>query len=97
MAEFSEVMKQYIRMCRLSTCEKCVLHGMDVLPCGARAKENPKEFERRVMEWAEAHPEPVYPTWKTWLISEWVANTPKIDEPIPADIAKKLGIKPKEG
>ena len=68
--------------------------GMKYCPeCGARMAE---------------HPEPVYPTWGEWLedmmcdlsapietpqsVNVWMYQTP-----IPADIAVKLGIKPKEG
>ena len=46
------------------------------------------------MEWAEAHPEPEYPTWVEWFNSMGGVDC---GEPIPADIAEKLGIKPKEG
>ena len=98
MAEFSEVVKQYIRMCRLSTCEKCVLHGP---PCWVRAKENPEEFELCIMEWAKKHSEPVYPTWYDWLKEQGILYHPdpstindKGFKPIPAEIAKKLGIEP---
>lgn len=73
------------------------------------------EFQE-VMDWAKAHPEPRYPTWKEW----WRREFPNADtdiapcmfgvrerfgctsgncdkcraQPIPADIAEKLGIKP---
>lgn len=65
--------------------------------------------EQMVMEWAAEHPEPVYPTWWEWLynigavarklkpdVAEMVIDTGLL-EPIPADIARKLGIEPKEG
>lgn len=70
------------------------------------------KMEELVMTWAAEHPEPVYPTWKEWLEEQRVvvhfdsANekgkkvkwelTNKSNCPIPADIAEKLGIKPKE-
>ena len=64
------------------------------------------------MTWAAEHPEPVYPTWGDWLAEQgvlvcdvsypnkryWYAiNKQKIEQPIPTDIAEKLGIEPKEG
>ena len=93
MAEFSEVMKQYKRMCHLGNgCEECVLHDMNVRPCLTRAKKYPAEFERRVMEWAARHPKPVYPRWSEWLD----AMGYDLFFHIPADIAEKLGVRPKE-
>ena len=69
------------------------------------------ELERRVMDWAAEHPEPKYPTWGEWLMEQgilvpdttyaemkyWCAvNHLKLSSQIPADIAEKLGIQPKE-
>lgn len=67
------------------------------------------EVEKRVMQWAKEHPEPQYPTWGEWLVKHGIViadkvgggiikyNTlRKVTEPIPADIAEKLGLKPKE-
>ena len=66
--------------------------------------------EEIVMKWAAEHAESVYPTWMEWLAD--VGAIPKaiswdeplleavyyaIQEPIPADIAQKLGIESKEG
>ena len=65
-----------------------------------------KELEDELLSWAAKNPEPVYPTWEEWLVSIGVAQVgsgmlsihPAISEkPIPADIAQKLGLKPKEG
>ena len=64
------------------------------------------DVEKNVTAWAAEHQEPVYPTWEQFIaemylrsgrtkyhnITEW-----KINERIPADIAQKLGIEPKEG
>lgn len=103
MAEFSEVVRQFRRICK-DGCVKCPMlkeHG----DCWERAREEPEEFERRVMEWAEEHPEPVYPTWIEWLrdmkiIESGIGVVPmcvndSIYAQIPEDIAKNLGIKPK--
>jgi hypothetical protein len=69
------------------------------------------QIEKRVMKWAAEHPEPVYPTWGEWLydmhvVSVQARQTPLPNlyytiesamlKPIPADIAEKLGIEPKE-
>ena len=70
-----------------------------------------KRIEREIMCWAAENPEPVYPTWGDWLaeigLINWQNNgegvysvmvpTFKMCNPIPADIAQKLGIEPKEG
>lgn len=70
-------------------------------------------IESVVMSWAAEHPEPVYPTWGEWFVEHgdlvdgwqnatnaaWVAKR-ALDvfmKPIPADIAEKLGLQPKEG
>ena len=68
-----------------------------------------QEAETFITTWAAEHPEPVYPTWAEWLESKHVITVTQIDDytkkvlpafymfsPIPADIAQKLGITPKE-
>lgn len=66
-------------------------------------------LEDVVIAWAKEHPEPVYPTWYEWLTSigaltrilnpDVASNLVEIGlsllDPIPADIAQKLGIEPK--
>ena len=123
MAQFSEVMRQAKRMCeafRDGHCSKCPIGNADVLECGITVTSGMdcEDVERRVMQWAQEHPEPVYPTWREWQNSTFPdavryilpcefegKNRFKckektcyqcIAEPIPADIAEKLGIKPKE-
>jgi len=116
-AEFQEVMRQWGRLCtqhcteNADDCVGCLLGDTRADVCGSYAKDNAddaKELERLVMEWAEEHPEPVYPNWSQWLVS--IGVIPKeIDnsqylaiiklgliKPIPADIAQKLGLEPKE-
>ena len=74
-----------------------------------RTEEN---VEAIIKTWAAEHPEPVYQLWGEWfeehgdLISgwhnatnvQWMAHTFSrlLCTPIPADIAQKLGIVPKE-
>ena len=67
------------------------------------------ELEERVMAWAAEHPEPVYPTWGDYITKCMIHDVyiGKLTDqqtvlgyamytPIPADIAQKLGIEPKE-
>jgi hypothetical protein len=68
------------------------------------------KMEELVMAWAAEHPEPVYPTWGEYIsmqILHGICLGKRCDyestleyamgERIPADIAEKLGIEPKEG
>jgi hypothetical protein len=71
-----------------------------------------KDGEKMIMSWAAEHPEPVYPTWGEFFVKigglakkwknatnpAWEANMAigMFRAPIPADIAQKLGIEPKE-
>lgn len=80
--------------------------------CGIPDKDEAKIIEGFVMQWAAENPEPVYPTWKEWLEKQRVVVcfdsvsekgtkvkwelTNMSNYPIPAEIAEKLGIKPKE-
>ena len=67
------------------------------------SKAKALKIEADIMTWAAEHPAPVYPTWADWFKQmEIVAPTQKcfhdwLLKPIPADIAQKLGIEPKEG
>ena len=125
MAEFTEVMRHARRMCESFSdghCSKCPIGNANALECGitVTSEMDCKEVERRVMQWAEKHPEPVYPNWNDWYrknlpdaYRDGKRMGPMIfgggencasetdcdrcrDTPIPADIAEKLGIKPKE-
>lgn len=85
MAEFSEVMRQARRMCEAyGRCsDGCPwLH----MPCGYTIEQ----YERVVMQWAEEHPEPKYPTWCDWLMEQHM----NVLGAIPEVFAKKLDIKP---
>lgn len=113
MAEFKEVINQWMRRCE--ACDenenvKCRIGGR---VCDAfykmRKHINPEFIEQDVMSWAAENPEPVYPTWGEWLMQFDVMGRTcqdmpnpyfakdKAASPIPADIAQKLGIEPKEG
>ena len=113
MAEFQVVARHWKRMCkrywRVETCHGCPIaeHEHAYEACSAYETDIVK-MEELVMSWAAEHPEPVYPTWVEWLYSQGLM-TDVIDgkggnflynlasEPIPADIAQKLGIEPKKG
>lgn len=103
MAEFQEVMRQWKRMCdayttddAASCCKGCPMSGRG---CGAiyeSGNADPDVIERETMSWAAEHPV-VYPTWENWLTTLGVQSFNELSKPIPADIAEKLGIEPKEG
>ena len=123
MAKFTEVMRQARRMCESFSdghCSECPIGNAKVLECGITVTSwmDCEEVERRVMQWAAEHPDPVYPTWREWQNSTF-PDAHKFIKPcefgrrdqfnctgktciecmeqqIPADIAEKLGIKPKE-
>lgn len=69
MSEFTEVMRQARRMCETfcdANCSKCPIGNAKALECGITptSEMDCKEVERRVMQWAAKHPEPVYPSWE---------------------------------
>ena len=110
MAEFIEVARAKRRMCNAhkKKCSECKLQGnCSLLNVFAYNDNEVKKLENEVISWAAEHPEPVYPTWGKWLISIGVINgvhphgaidtLGNLNKPIPADIAQKLGIEPKEG
>ena len=75
MAEFQEVMKQAKRMCDAYgiECSPCTLHEKyGLCPLCAQTDDcvpqdwvldKMADIERIVMDWAEKHPEPRYPSW----------------------------------
>jgi hypothetical protein len=113
MAEFIDVLRQFDRMCKANAgCFNCPLHEQDGVSdrCSIGAFVNDSErIEREVMKWAAENPEPVYPTWYAWLANMGIVpiELPPDEammvkdigllKKIPAEIAQKLGIEPKEG
>ena len=99
MAEYAEVFKQFKRMCKAGNCSTatgCPMYpSCNIGQCRKIAFERPAEFEQRVMKWAKEHP--AYPSWEEYLCSIGFCSYNSLSEPIPADIAQKLGIEPKEG
>ena len=110
MAEFREIAHGFNRMCNSYSnppCEGCPMeiYGIDLDTCRARLIDNPDKYEERILKWIKEHPSPIYPTWWEYLRAYSVtgANIPdsaviyKLKNwRIPADIAQKLGIEPKE-
>lgn len=109
MAEFVQTIKDWRRMCADINCSECeIFNYCQGLP---NADAYADKIERIVTAWAAEHPEPVYPTWAEWLESMHVITVTPIKgcmirkvlpafymfSQIPADIAQKLGIEPKEG
>lgn len=108
MAEFQEMVQEFHRLCETqrrlykNTCDKCPIKIATMgtmFQCYRYVLEKPKEAENIIMSWAAEHPEPVYPTWAELLLSIYhdVSYARLLGTPIPADIAQKLGIEPKEG
>ena len=112
MAEFIEVARAKRRMCNMhkKKCSECKLQeNCSLLNAFAYNDNEVKKFENEVMSWAAEHPEPQYPTWSEYLASIGVMKPAQPDKTyevwftqlystnIPADIAHKLGIEPKEG
>lgn len=92
--------------------DKCPLyckgHGCNISHCRMLAFEDEK-FANVVKTWAAAHEEPIYPTWGEYLLDKGIVEahrpieggvnytpTVKMKCHISADIAEKLGLKPKE-
>ena len=74
MAEFMEVAREKKRMCNVyhkRDCCGCPLNGergnCGILSVRYEEDEAIKCFEETVMEWAKAHPKPIYPTWQEYL------------------------------
>lgn len=68
MAEFVEVMKQARRLCEeqqhIDCCVRCPMQGKEGCMVTADAENiDYVEAERKIMDWAAEHPEPVYPSW----------------------------------
>ena len=80
MAEFTEVMRQAKRMCEAhgDTCLECPVDNGDTCAFMRSpwnlTEEEMAEVERIVMDWAAAHPEPRYPTWKEWQDANFPNN-----------------------
>lgn len=102
MAEFQEVMREWVRSRKAINENK-----LSCCPLEMFTDDYIANIENEVMSWAAEHPEPVYPRWVDWLVKVGVLGRETrqghdshfveeaMFEPIPADIAQKLGIEPK--
>ena len=124
MAEFVEIMKQARRLCEeqqnMDCCVRCPMQGKGGCMVVADVENiDYVEAERKIMDWAAEHPEPVYPSWYQYQETSFPGHTRWIcpmmfgvecpsksvttaqvctvcrNNPIPAEIAEKLGIEPK--
>ena len=112
MDEFQMVVSEYKRMCEsYKNCDFCPMpiFGCDKDACRRYVFKCPEESKNTIMTWAAEHPEPVYPTWEEYLeklmtldmmcgltdnhisVENYMRKTQ-----IPAVLAQKLGVKPKE-
>ena len=112
MADFVQTMKDWRRMCKHYSDERikdgqhsCV----DMCPlghntaCGMIEDALDRDIEvmaKEVAKWAAAHPEPVYSTWgqyfRRYYGLEYCKGHEMLLENSPADLAEKLGLKPKK-
>lgn len=110
---FAEVMRQWKRLWdRMDArygdqcCENCPL--TDYQCGGIFEMDGDCDWDgmaMKIMAWAKENPEPVYPTWGEWLMSNGVISglhpggaidaLGNLKKPIHTDIAQKLGIEPK--
>ena len=106
MAQFDRMCRYYQR--NLKCPMGCPMNGVNISQCRKIAFEQPYITEKTVMSWTE----PGFPTWGEWFVEHgdlvegwqnatnaaWMANTALsvFMKPIPADIAEKLGLEPKE-
>lgn len=109
MAEFKEVMRQLNRMCKANAdCINCPLYRLDGVTDECHMWKFPDQLdnvENEVLKWAAEHPEPTYPTWGEWLEKQGIVKLfngvcmllKNVENQIPADIARQLGIELKDG
>lgn len=108
MAKFQDVIHNWKRMCKhywhgdedvdcSLECPLCeVWCPMMDIPIKDVNQIETDRLESTVMAWAEEHPEPKYPTWLDWISKLTGGAVVILSQPIPADIAEKLGVEPLE-
>jgi hypothetical protein len=108
MKDWHRMCKTFTTYDEKSCCEGCPImaleideHGCDAIFSEWADKADWEEVEDVIETWAAEHPEPVYPTWgqyfRRYYGLEYCKGHEMLFEHIPADIAEKLGIEPKEG
>ena len=106
---FLDVMHQFQRMCHKHITDRCVgcpMSCVNIAQCRKYAFEHPKVFESRVLEWAGNNPEPIYPTWGQWFITQNLITIDRSGHYLPGDlfetripewVGTRLGIEPENG
>jgi len=108
--DLADGLKQLSRMCAKyhEICDDCPLNGKDF--CSLEPADRDAEINVRaaaiIEKWADGNPELIYQTWWEWLENMGIVSKARSDskifdttrmyDPIPTDIAQKLGIEPKE-
>ena len=103
MAEFGEVMRQWVRAKKAISIETSDV--LSNIPLNSYTDELIAGIEKEVMEWATKHPEPVYETWLEFIKRFEIGGQKSDDDfiywmgttSIPTEIAEKLGLEPKKG
>lgn len=103
MSEFVEVMKELGRLCENYSCGlECPMYKECENIAQCATTDRYKIIEYIVITWAKEHPEPVYPTFREWLVDIGIINETDGDSDIadsltlkriPEKLAKKLAIK----
>lgn len=99
MSDFTQTMKDWKRMCgSFFYCHECPLGRCPSPPKSIwDTGKSFDDMEKAIDKWAAEHPEPQYPTWGEWLLKTYhIPSSRLFDQSIPADIAEKLGLEPKE-
>lgn len=110
MAEFQEVMRQWVRVRKATASHFDEDNVLSVYPLELYDDAMIADIEKTVMKWAAEHPEPEYETWFEYLLRigvipenapaggvyQWIVESIK-HKHIPADVAEALKIPPKEG
>ena len=98
MAEFQKVMREWVRARKAINENELSCYPLEMF-----TDDHIANIEKEVMAWAAEHPEPKYQSWGEWLSEIGVFQCEdgkwrfaKANDSIPADIAEKLGMRPKE-
>lgn len=108
--EFKKAMAIMRMMCNNVEvyCEKCPLFINDNCSTRPWVDSDVEQVEGILDKWDKTHQEPQYQTWWEWLADKGIVpeevkpivayelSKTGLVNPIPADIAEKLGLKPKE-
>lgn len=109
MADFVQVMKDWRRLCETiqsenqqkspnGWCIGCPIQGNCVIDSEIKYTTDNvlAMIGERIQSWAAENPEPVYPSWSDFLNHIGLPTYGDLNSPIRPDIAKMLGLEPKE-